>query len=267
MPVKDISEFDCCVLTAKNHERKIRMFRATANNIDRELFYYDYPQNVAQKEKAFGLRYQIFCLECGYIPEKLFPDKRVKDDYDDIASTKILVALNSGNKNGVLGTVRAIRDPKNKLYNSKEVYDSKGKLIDKLPIENHVSLAGFRDRSRNIGQVTSLAVGYERGKKISFGLLKSAYLDCLDNNIDDVFIQANPYASWMFEAIGFKKMFRGWYKIVDDYMGEENIDVPVVGMHLDMHNVNEHFLRYFDKSSSHFLFRTKTHQNKSAHDK
>lgn len=236
-----------------NHERKVQLSRNHAHRIRGESFYYDYPQNAFQLERVFRLRYQVFCEECGFIPKELFPDGKERDMYDYIQSTRMFVALDPDKQNDVLGVIRAVRDPQNTAYNPYPLFDQ-GDLIEELPIEKYVSLSPFRDKGRNIEQVTNLTVGHGKGKKIHFGLFKSICLDALDHNIDDIFIQANPKAAWMFEAIGFERMYEGRYSIIECSVAH-NKEVPVCGMHLDMHNINETFLRYFNQPSNSFLFR------------
>lgn len=250
------------VIAAKNrHERKLRIFRYHAHAIEGEYCYYGYPGNATQMENAFKLRYQVFCEECGFMPKECFLDGQEKDAYDSVQSTRMLVALDPDRENNVFGVIRAVRDPQNAMYNSRSLFDSRGNLIEKLPIEKHISVAAFRDRGRNIEQVTSLVVGSSRGKRVHFGLFKSIYLDAVDHNIDDIFIQANPSAVWLFEAIGFEKIYEGRYKIIDEHSIENNRDVPVCGMHLDMHNIHHCFLSYFQKSSHCFLFRGEEYIN------
>lgn len=244
------------VATAKNcHERKLKIFRYHAHAIEGEQCYYDYPRNATQRENAFKLRYQVFCDECGFMPKEYFRDGKEKDIYDAVDSTRMLVAFDPDQENNVFGVIRAVRDPRNAMYNRHPFFDTEGNLIEKLPIEKHISVAAFRDRGRNIEQVTSLAVGSNRGKKVHFGLFKSVYLDAVDHKIDDIFIQANPAAAWLFEAIGFEKVYEGRYAIIDGPSVENNREVPVCGMHLDMHNINQCFLAYFQKPSHCFLFR------------
>jgi len=208
-------------------------------------------------EKTFQLRYNVFCLEYGYIPHKLFPNGKERNKYDNIKSTRMFVALDVKKTDNVLGVIRAIRDPKNKIYNSQDLYDSKGKIIDTLPVEKHISLDDFREKKRNVEQVTSLAIGFGRGKKMAYGLFKCIYLDAMDHMIDDIFIHARPDLCWMFEAIGFKKIYQGRYKIATGSKIKENKDVPVTIMHLDMHKIDSEFIKYFHKSNNSFLFRQK----------
>jgi len=242
------------VLDDKNYERKVRIGKKIALGIRNEQFYYDVPQNGLQQDRAFGLRYQVFCLEMGYIPKKLFIDKKVQDAYDSIESTRIFVVRHPYRRDIVVGTVRAIRDPLNKLFNKETPLTADGKPITALPIEQHIDLSPFRKKNKNIEQVTSLAVGKHRGKKIPFALFKSIYLDAAAHNIDYIFIQANPSYSWMFSGIGFKKIYENRHSLISAHTPYPSKEVPVIGMYLDMRAITGEYLAYFTSPNDHFLF-------------
>jgi len=237
-----------------NYERKIRIGKKIALGIGDEHFYYDVPQNEMQREGAFSLRYQVFCLEMGYIPKVLFADKKVRDVYDAIGSTRIFVALHPRKRNTVVGTVRAVRDPLNQFFNKERPQAPNGRRIASLPIEGHIDLSPFREKNKNIEQVTSLAVGRHRGKKIPFALFKCIYLDGIAHNVDYIFIQANPSYAWMFSGIGFKKIYEGTHVLASAKASQPGKEVPVVGMYLNMRAISKEYLAYFTTPNSHFLF-------------
>ncbi|MFC1752964.1 hypothetical protein ACFL96_06170 [Thermoproteota archaeon] len=225
--------------------------------IEREHFYFDYACSRWQRSQVFALRYKLFCLEYGHIPSGLYPNKQEHDIFDRIASTKHFVAFCDGRSGKICGTIRAIRDPRNTRFASSHMRGHPASQRGSLPIERHYSLRKFRRRGRNIEQVASLAVERGRGERIYFGLCKCVYLDAIDHGIDDIFIQANPRLAWLFEAIGFKKIYESWHGISSSNSKGAHKEIPVVGMHLDMSKIHKDFLSYFTLSSGHFLFRNK----------
>lgn len=241
-------------LSDKKYERKVSIGKKIALGIRDEIFYYDMPQNELQRERGFSLRYQVFCAEMGCMPKKSFVDKKVRDVYDTVDSTRIFLSLHPRNRDTVVGTVRAIRDPLNKLYNKEIPHTSDSNPITSLPIEKHLDLSAFRQKNKNIEQVTSLAVGKHRGKKIPFALFKCIYLDGVAHNIDYIFIQANPSYSWMFGGIGFKKIYETSHAVTSDHFTHQGKEVPVIGMYLDMHAITKEYLTYFNTPHDHFLF-------------
>jgi len=241
------------VAPIKDYERKVGISRKFAATIDQELFLYDYPRSAQQRQDAFELRYKVFCEECGFIPQELFPDGKETDAYDGLSSTRMFVVLDPRTYE-TIGVVRAIRDPLNPHFNPS---GAESGAVNKLPMERHFSLDEFRNQGRNIEQVSSLAVSRCRGKKVPFGLFKSIYLDAIDHGIDDIFIQANPVVAWLFEGIGFRKLYECWHALLEESPVPTNKKVPVYGMHLDMSKIHGDFIDYFNRPSSCFLFRGK----------
>lgn len=83
------------------------------------------------KDKAYALRYDVFCRENGFIDPSRFPDERERDEFDDTAVHHLLIHKESGK---AAGTVRVLLPNEKRPLTSFELQ----KLCDHplLQIEN-----------------------------------------------------------------------------------------------------------------------------------
>ncbi len=235
------------------HQRKVENTRRKAERVTNERFYFDYARTEVQRKQAFALRYRVFCLEREFLAHQLYPDKQQRDAFDVFESTKQCIGFYPEPSWDICGTMRIIRDPKNKKFLSERAsLPVAQKKV--LPIESQYSLKPFRDQSHNIEQVTSLAFTRGASEQIYFGLCKCVYLDAIHHGIDDIFIQANPLLAWLFEAIGFKQLYATCHPISMKKDSIVHKELPVIGMHLDMKKITDEFRKYFALPDPHFLF-------------
>jgi N-acyl amino acid synthase of PEP-CTERM/exosortase system len=112
---------------------------ACLQSIQQQAFYNTYWNSFTiiradtdeQKDKAYALRYDVFCRENGFIDPARYPDERERDEFDDRAVHHLLIHKETGK---VAGTVRVLLPDERRPLTSFELQ----KLCDHplLQIEN-----------------------------------------------------------------------------------------------------------------------------------
>lgn len=112
---------------------------ACLQSIQQQAFYNTYWNSFTiiradtdeQKDKAYALRYDVFCRENGFIDPARYPDERERDEFDERAVHHLLIHKETGK---VAGTVRVLLPDERRPLTSFELQ----KLCDHplLQIEN-----------------------------------------------------------------------------------------------------------------------------------
>ena len=186
----------------------------------------------AEINRAYKLRYDVYCKEKKYLREEDYPSGLENDIYDSTAIH--FVATN--NRGGVIGTLRLI--PRNN--------DSLEQV--KLPLEKYTDINNYISEVDNFCELSRFVICKEYRKKysINFGLVKSAVLYALANGITHFIISVSIKSKDYFEKFGFEQIGK-------EYVYQKiRYNLPSITMLADireslekMKKINISFYRYF----------------------
>ena len=104
------------------------------------------PRDEVLMKEVYRIRYQVYCLECGFEDPKDYPDGMERDKYDPYA-----IHFLAMDENGPIGTIRLIRDS-----------------YLKFPVEKHCKINMNSDNvpREKLGEISRLAVSKRYRRKV-----------------------------------------------------------------------------------------------------
>lgn len=192
--------------------------------------------NDEELKKTYKLRYEVYCLEKGYLNPDNYPDKQEIDEFDKRSGTTNVIAIDKNNT--IIGMIRIVP---NDLYNSE------------LPSESYHSLKEYRKYNKSIAELSRFIISkvYRKNIKIYFGLVKGAMLYAKKYGINNFCISVSTLFIDRYRIFGFKKV-SGPY-----FYSKINHQYPSVTMCLNinkaaesMNKMNPAFSKYLAKENS-----------------
>jgi N-acyl amino acid synthase of PEP-CTERM/exosortase system len=140
-------------------------------------------------ERAFALRFDVYCTECGFLVPEQYPDRRERDEYDDGAAH----FLSHNDQNELVGYVRLIQGTPGKSFPWQQycpVFSDGDSLPDPLTAGeiSRLMVRGDYRRRRNdllsgVNPTSELSATVEEGRRKSPQILLSLYRQMYQHSV------------------------------------------------------------------------------------
>lgn len=172
-----------------------------------------------ERRQSYDLRYQVYCVERGYLSKDKYSNGLETDSFDNGQNTVNVIAVSGERVVGLLRLVFAYTES------------------DSLPSEKYFKLE--KHYKQKVGELTRLIVSrdYRGNPRVLFGLVKTAIISAGKIGIENFCISVSQLWIKRYELFGFKKI-SGPY-----YYSEIHHDKPSFTMYLNIDTANKNMRR------------------------
>ncbi|MFA5135402.1 MAG: GNAT family N-acyltransferase [Patescibacteria group bacterium] len=185
-----------------------------------------------EQKYLFRLRYQVYCLEKGFLPKEDYPSEMETDQYDVYATSIVVTNQHSQ----VIGGIRIIPNHQKQVLT-----------------EEHYTVKQYMPNNARYAELSRFVVKKDfRNKIVSLGLIKSAIIYAINNGITHFVITCSVehgerYKQFGFRAISFPYKYYG----VDDKSLSVTLINDITDSNEKLKTLNPffyHFLRHDHKN-------------------
>ncbi|MDZ7798495.1 MAG: GNAT family N-acyltransferase [Patescibacteria group bacterium] len=169
----------------------ILLFKYIFQSNSTEIIEFRIASSDDELKKTYRLRYEVYCLEKGYLNPENYSEKQEIDEFDKRSGTASIIAIDRNNI--IIGMMRIVP---NDLYNPE------------LPSESYYSLKEYRKYNKNIAELSRFIISktYRKNIRIYFGLVKGAMLYAKKCGINNFCISVSTLFTDRYLIFGFKKV-------------------------------------------------------------